>query len=179
MPAIASDDFWGLPNARRIFSAPRIDRDLVADFFMVFARAEHALKRAGYVTADRYDAPRIMWDDFARHVGAKLFDGGIPDVDTAIAYLQNHPPRREVVRSGTLDWEARTTNDPKDPVFLIRSLTTVRNNLFHGGKEINGLLAERDRSLLRSSLILLAHVLGLIPKVRRAFEELPPEQYAA
>lgn len=179
MQGTAPDDFWGLQKARRIFSSPRIDRDLVTDFFMLFARAEHALKRAGYVSPDRNDTPRIMWDNFARTVGQRIFDVGVPSVDDAIAYLQKHPPKRQVVKNGDLVWEDRVSQDARDPVFLIRSLTTVRNNLFHGGKEIEGLLAERDRSLLRSSLILLAHTVGLDAKVLRAFGELPREQYAA
>jgi hypothetical protein len=80
MQGTAPDDFWGLQRARRIFSSPRIDRDLVTDFFMVFARAEYALKRAGYVSPDASGAPRIRWDNFARTVDQKLFDAGLPHV---------------------------------------------------------------------------------------------------
>jgi len=74
MQGTEADDFWGLVRAGRIFSSPRIDRDLVTDFFMEFARAEYALKRAGYVGPDVHCAPQIKWDDFARSVGEKLFD---------------------------------------------------------------------------------------------------------
>jgi len=67
------------------------------------------------------------------------------------------------------------SNNSMDPTFLVRSITTVRNNLFHGGKEIEGPLAERDRHLIQNSLLLLVQAIRLEPSVRRAFGELPPE----
>ena len=58
-------------------------------------------------------------------------------------------------------------------------ITTVRNNLFHGGKKVTGMFAERDYRLVQSSLVILAHAIGLGTNVQHAFEELPPEQDTA
>ncbi len=164
-----------IPAAREIVSGHRIDRKLVADFFMLFARAEYALKRAGYVCEGRTGEPRIKWDDFARRVGGPLFESQDPDLMKAIRHLTDHPPKRQTVSRGSLTWEDRKSADPQDPIFLIRSVRTVRNNLFHGGKEIRGTLVERDRILLKSSLLTLIHAINLEQDVRHAFQKLPPE----
>ncbi len=179
MQDVGADPLSPLRGLRRIFSAPRIDRELVADFFMVFARAEYALKRARYVEAGRAGEPRIKWDEFGRVLGDRLFDPGSAPVAEAISYLMENPPSKHIIKNGHLEWRPRVSAEPRDAVFLIRSITTVRNNLFHGGKEIQGLLAERDRRLVRSSLVVLAHALTLLPEVWHAFEELPPEHEAA
>lgn len=173
------DPISPIGTARRMFSPPRIDRNLVTDFFMTFARAEFALKRAGYVAPGKHREPKIKWEDFARSIGDKLLQSRDLAVCKAIGYLAANPPRRQVVDDHGLTWEPRVSDDPKDPVFLIRSITCVRNNLFHGGKEIQGLLPERDLDLIRNSLTLLAYAVTLAPSVVYAFEELPPEHDAA
>jgi hypothetical protein len=176
MQITESDHLLPLRGAQRLFSSPRINRELVTDFFMTFARTEYALKRAGYVEAGRSDEPRIKWDDFARSIGDTLLNSCSPAVAEAISYLSSNPPQKQVVRHRGLGWEPRTSDNPRDPVFLMRSITTVRNNLFHGGKEVTGRLAERDHGLVQSSLVILAHAIGLDTNVQHAFEELPPEQ---
>jgi hypothetical protein len=55
----------------------------------------------------------------------------------------------------------------------------VRNNLFHGGKELRWLMAERDRRLIESSLVVLAHCITLNKNVHDAFLEMPPGDVAA
>jgi hypothetical protein len=142
-----SDHLSPLRGARRLYSSPRIDRELVTDFFMTFTRTEYALKRAGYVEAGWSGEPRIKWDDFARSIGDTLLNSCSPAVAGAISYLSSNPPQKQVVRHGGLAWEPRTSDNLRDPVFLMRSITTVRNNLFHGGKEVRGMLAERDHRL--------------------------------
>jgi hypothetical protein len=179
MQITESDHLLPLRGAQRLFSSPRIDRELVTDFFMTFARTEYALKRAGYVEAGRSDEPRIKWDDFARSIGDTLLNSCSPAVAEAISYLSSNPPQKQVVRHRGLGWEPRTSDNPRDPIFLMRSITTVRNNLFHGGKEVTGRLAERDHGLVQSSLVILAHAIGLDTNVEHAFKELPPEQATA
>jgi hypothetical protein len=112
-------------------------------------------------------------------IGDTLLNSCNLAVAEAISYLSSNPPQKQVVRHGGLGWEPRTSDNPRDPVFLMRSITTVRNNLFHGGKEVTGRLAERDHRLVQSSLVVLAHAIGLDTNVQHAFEELPPEQDTA
>ena len=85
--------------------------------------------------------------------------------------MHDKPPQKQVLKDGRLVWKDRLATNPDDPVFLIRSVTAVRNNLFHGGKEVVGLVAERDRQLLQHSLLFLAYCLTLNPDVHAAFGE--------
>jgi hypothetical protein len=161
-----------LAPARRLFSSSQIDRDLVTDFFMTFARAEYALKRAGYLSEQK--TPKVRWDKFAAKIGDRLLAADEPAVMQAIKYLADNPPAKQVVKDRSLIWEARKCNKRKpDPLFLILSVTTVRNNLFHGGKKIHGPLAERDFRLLLSCLNLLSYALTIDREVLRFFKEVP------
>ncbi|HXD32919.1 MAG TPA: hypothetical protein VN643_17475 [Pyrinomonadaceae bacterium] len=164
-----------LAPASPLFSVSPVDKKLLTDFFMVFARTEYALKKAKYVKGRR-GQPEILWDEFARRIGDSLFASNEPAVTRAIKHLIEKPPRRQVVKDDKLTWEGRTSNNQADlSVFLIRSITTVRNNLFHGGKQIKGLLAERDRRLLESCLNLLSFAISLDADVWYFFQELPRE----
>jgi hypothetical protein len=170
-----------LAPASPLFSSRRIDKELLADFFMTFARAEYALKEAGYFRADKNGAPLIQWHDFARKIGESLSKSDESAVLKAIQYLADNPPRKQVVnKDGRLTWKSRASDAAqRDPLFLIQSVTTVRNNLFHGGKQISGLLEERDRLLLISCLNLLSYAISLDQDVLHSFEELPIEVGAA
>jgi hypothetical protein len=173
------DPLLGIDGARGMFSSPRIDRELVTDFFMTFARAEFALKCAGFVKAGPHLEPQVRWGDFASSLGDTVLSSRDPAVQRAIDYLTTRPPQKQCVKNGALTWVAREPKRPRDPVFLVTSITTVRNNLFHGGKEIQGPLTERDRRLIRSALDLLVYAVSQHECVLRAFQELQPEHDAA
>ena len=173
------DDSLGpLTSAGWMFSSPRLDRDLVALFFMTFARSEFALKRAGYVRAGRY-GPVLEWDKFADALGDGLFMSGDATLAEAVSYLTEQQPKQQAVVDGQLRWEIAPTRAEPRGRTLVRSVKTVRNNLFHGGKDMQGPLPERDRRLLRSCVTVLAHAVTLVSEVRSAFFELPPESEAA
>jgi hypothetical protein len=182
MPFQMPDYLLSVPGARQLFSPTRVDLHLVVNFFMTFARAEWALKRAGFFSArgKLKDEIKIEWDKFAESIASSV--KAVPDarLRDAIDYLTGNPPRRHIVNaSGELDWIPREPRNHSDAVFLVRSITTVRNNLFHGGKELSWLMAERDQRLLESSLLVLTYCIGLNSKVVGAFAELAPEPAAA
>src|SRR5439155_6616575 len=85
-----------------LFSPARLDRDLVADFFMLFARAEFALKRAGFASPGRGDKINVDWDGFARSLGRPVTKPADPQVADAVRYLQARPPRKQVLKDGRL-----------------------------------------------------------------------------
>jgi hypothetical protein len=166
-----------LASARRLFSSSQIDKDLLTDFFMTFARAEYALKEAGYLSKRK--VPQVQWDKFALKVGDRLLASDEPAVKQAIRYLVEHPPAKQVVKDKSLIWEPRKCDKRSpDPAFLILSVTTVRNNLFHGSKNIHGPLAERDFRLLLSCLNLLSYALTLENNVLRSFKGVPVSEVA-
>lgn len=160
-----------------LFSPARLDRELIADFFMLFARAEFALKKAEFTSLCRSEGEKIVvdWDRFALSLGPTLTDPADPEIRDAVKYLQEKPPQKQVWKNRRIDWKKRECTDTGDPVFVVRSVTTVRNNLFHGGKEVVGLMAERDRELLQNCLLVLAFSLTLNADVIKAFGELGPE----
>src|SRR5205823_15094594 len=121
----------------------------------------------------------VDWDGFANSLGPAVTSPTDPRILEAVKYLQEKPPQKQVLRNGRLGWKDRECTDPSDTKFVVRSITTVRNNLFHGGKEVVGLMAERDRQLLQHSLLVLAYCLTLNADVLAAFGELGPESAVA
>jgi hypothetical protein len=80
-----------LADTSPLFSAPRIDKDLLTNFFMIFARAEYALKEAKYFKPGRWKNPVIQWESFAKKVGNSLFASNEPAVIAAVKYLTGEP----------------------------------------------------------------------------------------
>jgi BrnA antitoxin of type II toxin-antitoxin system len=168
------------PQVQAFLSPERIDQELILTFFMVFARAEFALKRQRDFVEERRDHSfKIRWDKFAQAIGSGLWHTASKITQRGLDYLKSHPPRRQVVRNGILCWEPLSSEQQTSPMSLLRSIRTVRNNLFHGGKEVQWLMAERDRRLIESSLVVLAHCITLNKDVHQAFLDMPPEDVAA
>jgi hypothetical protein len=174
MPANNARDIIDSLVPTYLFSSSRIDRELVSDFFMLFARAEYALKKAEWLHSGNNGQIIVEWEEFAKTLGDKLTDPQDARIWESVRFLQQNAPCKLVCNGHKLRWEERKCTDSKDPKFVIRSVTTVRNNLFHGGKEIVGLMTERDRGLIESSLIVLAYCISLNERVANAFSELGP-----
>lgn len=144
-----------------------LDR-LAADLFRTFARFEYALKAAGFHNGDGAAQPN--WRSFAEPVPG-LFDNPVDtELVEAVDYILTHPPKKQVVTGGALDWssDAPQTDLQSDRVLIY--VRRVRNNLFHGGK-FNGRWFEpqRSESLLRHSLTILQACLDASEEVRQAF----------
>jgi hypothetical protein len=157
-------------EADRLFERLDVDEKTVASFFIVFSRFEYALKRAGYVCGDN----RRVWADWDRF-SSKLKDtfepGKTSELQEAVRYLQDHPPKKQIVKAGRLDWREFERSESESPVqWLLRLVRTVRNNLFHGGKfEFPVQDPSRNAKLLQSCLIVLGACLELCPEVQRRF----------
>lgn len=141
---------------------------LAAEMFRTFARFEYALKAAGYHKGNGAAEPN--WRSFAESIPG-AFDGPADTpLGEAVRYILEHPPKKQVVAGGNLDWseEAPQTDLQSDRVLIY--VRRVRNNLFHGGK-FNGRWFEPQRSeiLLRHSLTILRACLDASDDVRQAF----------
>jgi hypothetical protein len=159
-------------------SADRIDRELIAEFLITFSRAEYALKAAEFVypVADRADGRfDVAWDRFADEIAGALLQSDLGS-DPAIRYLMDKPPQKQVLTARGLKWKPRSRHGQSPARFLVRSVTTVRNNLFHGAKEP---LVERDRQLVRGALRALKLFISLHEEVFHAFQEIGPKPRAA
>jgi hypothetical protein len=78
-------------TVERIAAAP--DRQLAWQFFVLFARAEYALKRCNFRRRTR--TAEADWDAFALEISAISSDAKI-----AAAYLCANPPRRQELVDG-------------------------------------------------------------------------------
>jgi hypothetical protein len=163
-----------------LFGASSIDRCLVLRFFFVFSRAEFALKSAGLAAPLKYGGGiSVKWDEFGRKIKLRFPSRGDPErVTKAVRYLHDHPPRRQVLDGSRLRWKKRPPIETPSAKSTIALVTTVRNNLFHGGKEVTFGLIERDQHLLEHTLVVLSHLIALHPPVAKAFYELGPAHSA-
>jgi hypothetical protein len=168
-----------LPSKHNLFSRDRIDRELILDFFLVISRMEYALKAAGYVKKGRNGEPVIKWKNFTQELQGKLIFDDDNTLSQAYQFLISEPPDSQKY-NGSLHWKKRTQRDDQtEEDFVIESVRTVRNNLFHGGKEPTAPLTERNKKLIKSALLIAAFAVSAHPSVGSAFDQIGPEKTVA
>src|SRR5437867_9427946 len=138
--------------AGSILDLLNVPRELTLEFLATFARFEFALKKAGYAQGDNSKVSPD-WDSFARDV-AKLSAAVLAPVINACQYLQQHPPKKQVLQNGALHWVERQGTSGSAIVDVLLSVRTVRNNVFHGGKFPDGMITDplRDEQLILDCL---------------------------
>lgn len=145
------------------------DREVVFEFFAVFSRFEYALKRSDFLEHDDGRA-EPNWDTFANTLRGRLADVRDPAFLEARRFLLSEPPKTQIAAQRQLGWED-TTRGPgeSEERYLLRLVSTIRNNLFHGGKYPYpfGPIEEpsRDRRLLQAGVVVLQACLSLSPQV--------------
>jgi hypothetical protein len=136
-----------------------IPRDLTLEFLRTFSRFEYVLKRSGYVRGDekRIDAD---WDRLDRQLSSAEPEMLTPIMESC-EYLRTRPPKRQVLENNQLTWKQRGAAGGSELEEALRSLRTVRNNVFHGGKFPDGPVAEplRDEKLIQDCLGLMRALL--------------------
>jgi hypothetical protein len=159
--------------AASILDLLNIPRELTLEFLATFARFEFALKKAGYAQGDDSKVSPD-WDSFARDV-AKLDAAVLAPVLSLCQYLQQHPPKKQVLRNGALHWVTRQGTSGSAIGDILLSVRTVRNNVFHGGKFPEGIITDplRDEHLIHDCLVVLKGLLELpLPRnVARTYKE--------
>ncbi len=149
-----------------------LDKDLVFEFFWKFSVFECALKREGYLKKGK-GAAEPDWDEFGKFIHGKARMIGKDFLEAALE-LRKLSPRKQVNESQRLGWKALAQSDGEsDEAYTIRLLTTVRNNLFHGGKYPDGPEFEvaRDRKIIRAALAILDGCYELHPGIKGMIEE--------
>lgn len=143
------------------------DAEVIFDFFVVFSRFEFALKHAGYLKGNR-DKAEPDWDKYCTSVQDK-FDKTSPlEFQEACGYYTSYPPKKQVVIDGQVEWKENQQGSTESEFrWIIRSVKTVRNNLFHGGKF--PYMPLRDTRLLSYALVILHECMKYDRKVEREF----------
>jgi hypothetical protein len=146
---------------------PHLD-ELAGKLFHVFSRTEYALKASGFNNGD--GAAEANWKSFALAVESLIENPPSAELQIAIDFFFNAPPKKQVIVSGVIKWDISEpqTNSRADKLLIY--VRRVRNNLFHGGK-FNGhwFAPERSEPLLRHSLTILSSCVEFVPSVRVAF----------
>src|SRR5262245_45378205 len=89
--------------ARSPFDGLQIPREIVCEFFAVFARLEFTMKEDRIVEKGKpYASPD--WNRFAALVAGWLKVEPGSDLEAAVAYLNSDPPQ---VQNRSLDWEQK------------------------------------------------------------------------
>jgi hypothetical protein len=161
-----------------------VDGEELLDFFLTFSRFEFALKTTGFFRPrhqrrrqrnepDEYPDAEPDWNAFATSIEGSFRPDADPDLETACTYILQHPPDREVVANSNLMWETRGPAEGLPEITrLLLAVRWVRNNLFHGAKfsPVHG-DAERNRKLIKSSLVILKGCLAVSSKVREEYKD--------
>jgi hypothetical protein len=143
------------------------EADLVFDFFVVFSRFEFVLKRSGFLKGNE-DKAEPDWDKFCNKVSEKFDKTASSEFQQACEYYTTQPPKKQIVRDGDLVWKENVQGKGESEFrWIIRSVKTVRNNLFHGGKFPYSLT--RDTDLLFYGLVILHVCMKYDKKVEEEF----------
>jgi len=159
---------------RQLLKQLNVDEEAVMEFFVAFSRFEFALKQAGYLKSGK-DGRKAEpdWHAFATKYEDKFDPEKEPQLREAWDYLDEEPPKTQVVVHGKLDFELDKRLAGKSPFDkATQAIKTVRNNLFHGGKfPISGVVDDpaRKTKLLNECTILLEEMLELAPDVKTEF----------
>lgn len=144
------------------------ERNLVFEFFFVFSRFEHALLHCGYFEKDA--SPD--WDRFAKEHDGAFSPDSSEQLQEAVQYYENSPPKKQVVESGQLTVRDSIPQNQERLVRLVILVRRARNNLFHGEKFrglLDGFDPQRDIKLLEYGLTILYHCFTLAHDVRDMF----------
>lgn len=150
------------------------DRDLVLEFVAVFSRFEYSLKRSGYLK--RGNKAEADWDKYANSLVGGFASVTEQAFRQAVEFLVKQPPKTQIISGSDLGWTATSMGAGEHHErYVLRLVSTVRNNLFHGGKYPDPLGpivdVARNRRLLEAGVTVLKQCLELSENVRGAFEE--------
>lgn len=146
------------------FDGVAVPRDLVTEFFAVFARCEYAMKETGYKRDDRGIAAPA-WRRLADDASTWLDVPSGSDVALAITSLTSDPPK---LLSFSAGWQSHELYGATVVAQAVDAATRVRHNLFHGGKHTPEVESGRDHRLVSAALILLVAVIDCCPRDLRA-----------
>jgi hypothetical protein len=161
------------PITETILGTLHIDTEALLDFFVMFSRFEYSLKRANCLNPKKRHAA-ADWKAFGQTIERAFQPDASPMLAESVHYLLTQPPQTLVQCERELRWEdnARRANEC-DIQYLLRLVSQVRNNLFHGGKYSVGPVDDvgRDTTLVNACIVVLEYCLTLNTNVRSFFYE--------
>ena len=147
-----------------------LDIDSLAfEFFKKFARFEFAMKRVGFLRNEEQGRnAEVGWDKFQN-----ALRGDYRPSKAAIKLITLHPKKQIVGADKKLTWVEREFSGEAELDKVIVLLKTVRNNLFHGGKCVDGAEwddRQRMESLLSAASIVLDELARFASSKKTTFD---------
>lgn len=147
-----------------------IPNDLILIFFVLFSRFEYTLKNNDYICSKNC---KPDWFELGKEID-EYFDPS--NCQQAYDYLINNPPKKQVCKKHNCSdsfifdkWKDENISSSVEINKIITIIKRVRNNLFHGGKDING--TERDKNLIKYSIFLMEEILNILKEHRPTLHE--------
>jgi len=146
----------------------------ILKFFVTFSRLEYALKANGFF----YECGGNVypdWKEFAKKIKDELDTSSDTSLQEAIKFILENRPKKQVVRSGKLDWKDIPENQGSKIENLFGYIRRIRNNLFHGEKFTKKLPEkfDRDLSLVKNALLILRKTVEFDKGISEAFWDSP------
>jgi hypothetical protein len=157
-----------MPQQRTQSASEEALNCLAIELFRMFSRFEYALKATGFHNGDGDAKPN--WRDFALSIETQLQNPHSTELQEAIEYLLRHAPKKQMIKNGIFEWSDAKPDTNSRADLILQYIRRIRNNLFHGGKfNQHWFDPERDKELLRHSLIILKGCLEASPKVTATY----------
>lgn len=157
----------------QVFRHLHMPPKLACEFLAVFSRMEYALKATRFQDGNE-GRVSASWDRFANEADDVFDESSSDDLQEAVNYMTNKPPRKQVLVEGDRvefrDFSKDANQCQLQQLLLV--VRIVRNNLFHGGKHLPTGESElgRNEMLVRHSLYILRVCSTLLPDVQESYE---------
>ena len=167
-----------VPNADRPFDRIvglfKIDPKVATEFFVMFARLEYALKAQEHIvkTAQKQDLT-IDWRKLSQLIDGRFQKKVATDEELkrAVEYFCDCPPQKQIWNGHNKDFELPAPQNVPQTERVLLCLRTLRNNLFHGGKDFKREDADRDQTLIAHGLAVITAVVDCNEDLRADFLE--------
>jgi hypothetical protein len=135
-------------------------------YFLLLSRLEYTLKNSGFVTTGKKDTASPNWEGFIAHVHEKIKI--IPGDEDIKAFLKD-PPKRQLYKDGAISWSNSDAIKATDRQEMLQACLTIRNNLFHGGKNADS-EAVRNLDLLKAATKIVIAAIEACPTIKSKFD---------
>jgi hypothetical protein len=141
--------------------------EVALEFLRTFARCEYALKAIPEFCGGPQGGSAVAkWDEFANVIADVL--NAHPNIDDRTRQLLLvEPPMKQIRRGGIATFEPVPWGTANPGSRLLESVRRVRNNLFHGGKEVGERARGHDQLLVEAALAVLRVAMTCRPDVER------------
>ncbi|WP_374033587.1 hypothetical protein ACES2I_12630 [Bdellovibrio bacteriovorus] len=151
--------------------------ELCFRFFILFSRFEYALKRSGFYKdpRDHDRSLELCWDKAGNKLDP-LCKSSLEDYRNRTPSIFENPPKKPMIRPDReIAWVSPNIQQMSTTRQALHIVSSVRNNLFHGGKWPDGPLSDtaRDKFLIESSIEIIEVILNSTSEVRGYFTDFP------